>query len=164
MNIRPIEWIQQDKTWISSFIFWTHDYIPYQSVMLRMNGQHEIHMVYYFKMLDQFVGSMVTIPRGRTHQEEEWLFHIAFKGLELLEEWIRHPDQDGSGATPLPKSLATMIEEAFISELGMQLIEEEHQPDFGFYSLSPNFKKIKKMVEGKSFSLLTFLKEQNYLK
>jgi hypothetical protein len=52
-----------------------------------------------------------------------------------------------------------MIEEAFISALGMQLIEEDHHPDFGFYALSPNFNKIQKMIEGKSYHVIEFLQK-----
>jgi hypothetical protein len=159
MNQRPIEWIKKDDTWITSLIFWNKEYIPYQGVILRKNGKHQVQLVYYFKLLNQFVGRMMVISQGRTSQEEEWLFHIARIGKDLLEQWLNAQAMDGQPSPPVSVELEHMIEEAFISALGMQLIEEDHHPDFGFYALSPNFNKIQKMIEGKSYHVIEFLQK-----
>jgi hypothetical protein len=157
MNTTPISWVRIGDTLISSFIIWTKDYLPYQTVMLRRQTKHSHQLVYYFKLEDKFVGSMVAIPKGRTETEEENVFHIAHEGLRILYQWLNHQENEGQPSPPITQELQQLIEEAFISDLGMQLITEEHHPDFGFYSLSPNFKKIKKMVEGKPFSILNYL-------
>jgi hypothetical protein len=164
MNTTPISWIRIGDTLISSFMIWTNDYLPYQTVMLRRQTKHSHQLVYYFKLEDKFVGSMVDIPKGRTQTEEEHVFHIAFEGLRMLYQWLNHQENEGQPSPPITKQLQQLIEEAFISDLGMQLIKEEHHPDFGFYSLSPNYKKIAKMVEGKSYSLLEFLKGNVFIK
>ena len=58
-------------------------------------------------------------------------------------------------ATPTKKDLELekLLKEAFLSSYAIALMREK-SPDYGFYSLSPNLKKLEKMLKGLPYQLI----------
>jgi hypothetical protein len=150
-----ITWIKKQQTYITSLIFWEKHYEPYQVIIFRWDYSSSLELIYYFKIDGLIISFPHKIERYRTKSEEEKVYHIARLGLMLLEaalEKIKNEEDTSSYHPPKNPDLDKILSEAFMSKYAIELLREKH-PDFGYYSLSHNFKKLEKMILGQSYSL-----------
>lgn len=154
-----MSWIKNHHSKITSLILWDKNYEPYQTIILRHDNKNQIHLIYYFQLDDRVVAYRQTIQEFRTDTEEEKFFQIARIGLWLLEMALEfNPKNNGviQEDPPIDKRLNDLLSEAFLSGLAIGMMRTK-SPDFGFYSFSPNLKKLEKMIRGENYSLLAFI-------
>ena len=154
-----MSWIKTKAIKITSLIIWNNDYEPYQTIIFREDKKIELKVIYYFQLDDKVVAYHQTIQGFRTDTEEEQFFQVARIGLLLLGHALDE-EKHGTGTSkqdPLTDTrLNKLLEEAFLSSLAIDLMRTK-SPDFGFYSFSPNLKKIEKMINGEDYHLLNFI-------
>jgi hypothetical protein len=154
-----IYWLKKEKTTISSLIIWNHEYEPFQVVILRSNHGSDINLIFYFQLDDGIVANQHSIGQLRTKTDEEVNFHVARLAREFL---------DGQGNKSITQSSTTSpndlledsLKEVFLSPIAIELMREKH-PEFGFYSNSPNLKKIEKIMLGTFEGLLGLIYKLN---
>jgi hypothetical protein len=154
-----ISWIKTKASLVTSLILWDHHYEPYQVIIFRVEKGNMLHLIYYFQLDTSVVASIQDIQEFRTNTEEEKMFQIARIGLLILENTLsQKPTEEPSQQAPV---LDQLFNEAFMSSLAIELMREK-APDYGFYSFSPNLKKLQKMIEGKPYHLLSQV--ESYIK
>ena len=154
-----ISWLKKDKTLITSLIIWDHEYEPYQVVILRLNQAQDIHLIFYFQLDDGVVANQHTLGPLRTNSDEEINFHIARLAREFLD--IQGGKTNGEESPNSPDDpLNDSLKEVFLSPIAIELMREKH-PEFGFYSNSPNLKKLEKILLGTYQGLLKIILQLN---
>jgi hypothetical protein len=159
MDNQFMNWISTKTIKITSLILWNKEYEPYQTIILREDRKTDLKVIYYFQLDDKVVAFQQTIHGFRTATEEERLFQISRIGLLLLGKALGEEEElpSTSNEDPLTdKRLNDLLEEAFLSRLAIDLMRTR-SPDFGFYSFSPNMKKIEKMIHGEDYHLLNLI-------
>jgi hypothetical protein len=152
-----IEWIKVKETTITSLIIWEKHYEPYQVIIFRKNHPDRIDLIYYIQLDNLIIARQVFLNDFRTESEEEKLFQIARTGLILIEKMLDNTQESSDGdSASSNEELEKILKEAFLSSYAISLMREKH-PEHGFYSLSPNFKKIEKMLTNQPYHLLQFL-------
>jgi hypothetical protein len=150
-----IPWIKKERTLISSLVYWEKHYEPYQVIIFRWDKNDSLELIYYFNLDGLILAFPHIIERYRTHTEEEKMYHIARLGLMLLEatlEKLKDEEDVSSYHPPKNPELENILKEAFMSTYAIALLREKH-PDFGYYSLAHNFKKLEKMILGQPYSM-----------
>jgi hypothetical protein len=154
-----MQWIKSSNYLITSLVIWDQNYEPYQVIIFRFDKGNMLHLIYYFQLDTSVVASIQDIQEFRTNTEEEKMFQIARLGLLILENTLsQKPTEETSQQAPV---LDQLLNEAFMSSLAIELMREK-APDYGFYSFSPNLKKLQKMIEGKPYHLLSQV--ESYIK
>jgi hypothetical protein len=112
----------------------------------------------------QLIKWKLKIDMLRTGQPQEIDFHLFCEGKRLIDLSIKKQQSLDRTMDDLLKdnNSISIIEELFISELGMALFLDKH-PRYGFYSLSPNLRKITKMLRGEQFKILDWLKDKKLI-
>jgi hypothetical protein len=152
-----IEWIKVKETNITSLIIWEKHYEPYQVIIFRKNHLDRTDLIYYIQLDNAIIARQISLNDFRTETEEEKLFQIARIGLILVEKMLDNSEESSHGDSASPnEELEKILKEAFLSSYAIALMREKN-PEFGFYSLSPNFKKIEKMLTNQPYHLLQFL-------
>jgi hypothetical protein len=154
-----INWLKKEKTLISSLIIWNHEYEPYQVVILRSNHASDNNLIFYFQLDDGIVANQHSIGHFRTNTDEEVNFHVARLAREFLDKQGDKSILEGSANSP-DDSLKDSLKEVFLSPIAIELMREKH-PEFGFYSNSPNLKKIEKIMLGTYEGLLGLIYKLN---
>jgi len=154
-----IYWLKKDKTLITSLIIWNRDYEPYQVIILRSNSVQNINLIFYFQLDDGVVANQHTLGQLRTNSDEEINFHIARFAREFLDNQGETTAREGSTSSP-DDQLRDSLKEVFLSPVAIELIREKH-PEFGFYSNSPNLKKLEKILLGTYLGLLNTILKLN---
>jgi hypothetical protein len=149
-----ITWIETKASLVTSLILWDQHYEPYQVIIFRHTTKQEEQVIYYFQLDDVILAYQQVLSSFRTETEEERQFQIARAALLILEKSMINKEQ-GEEATPTKKDLELekLLKEAFLSSYAIALMREK-SPDYGFYSLSPNFKKLEKMLQGLPYQLI----------
>lgn len=155
-----IHWLKKEKTLISSLIIWNHGYEPYQVVILRSNHASDVNLIFYFQLDDGIVANQHTLGPLRTNSDEEIDFHVARLAREFLDNQGDKPIGEGSTTSP-DDSLKESLKEVFLSPITIELMREKH-PQFGFYSNSPNLKKLEKILLGTYQGLLSTIRKLNH--
>jgi len=150
-----MNWVKSHNYLITSLVIWDHRYEPYQAIIFRLEKGNVMHLIYYVQLDTNVIASTQEIHEFRTNTEAEKMFHVARTGLLVLENALNQTPTDGTSAqAPV---LDQLFNDAFMSPYAIALMREK-SPDFGFYSFSPNLKKITKMLEGQPYQLLAWLK------
>jgi hypothetical protein len=156
-----IKWIKKSDALITSLVYWDKHYEPFQVIIFRWDRGDSQDLIYYFNINSVVYAFPHIIEAYRTHKEEEKQYHIARLGLMLLEKTIEkttdHEDMKNY-YPPKNDELDKLLRNAFMSIYAMELMREKN-PEFGYYSLSPNFKKIENMLAGIYENLLTTIKK-----
>jgi len=155
-----ITWIKKSNALITSLIYWEKHFDPYQVIIFRWDRVQSQDLIYYFNINSTILAFPHIIEAYRTNKEEEKNYHIARLGLMLLEKTIeKSMNSEGMEDYSPQKNneLDKLLKEAFLSIYGMELQREKH-PDFGYYSLSPNFKKLEKMLAGQYEGFFNLIK------
>ncbi len=155
MKIRDeVEWIKTKSVWFTSLFVWDNTYTPYQCAVFRSNGNAYIGIRTYYNTGDYLQIKDINTLIGSNTTEDEALFHItrALKDIlvQNIDDWLSinqdYCDERKNGVDEL-------LKEVFYDRHTMSLFKGG-APDFGFYSLSPNFHRLKKLAEeGKSPSI-----------
>ena len=154
-----ISWLKKDKTLITSLIIWDHEYEPYQVVILRLNQAQDIHLIFYFQLDDGVVANQHTLGKLRTNSDEEINFHVARLARDFLD--IQGGKTNGEESPDSPDDqLKDSLKEVFLSPIAIELMREKH-PEFGFYSNSPNLRKLEKILLGTYQGLLNTILKLN---
>jgi hypothetical protein len=149
-------WISKNNALITSLVYWEKHYKPYQVIIFRSDNRNSMDLIYYFSLDNLVISFPHIIERYRTNKEEEKMYHIARLGLMLLEQSLENIDKRidlSSYKPPENKELDSLLKDAFMSNVAMSLIQEQKHPTFGFYSLSPNYIKLEKMILGQPYQL-----------
>jgi hypothetical protein len=154
-----MQWIKTSNYLITSLVIWDQHYEPYQVIIFRFDKGKMLHLIYYFQLDTSVVARIQDTQEFRTNTEQEKMFQIARTGLLTLENTLHQkPTEETSQQAPV---LDQLFNEAFMSSIAIELMREK-APDYGFYSFSPNFKKLQKMLEGKPYHLLSQV--ESYMK
>jgi hypothetical protein len=159
-------WININQTFITSLLLWEHRYDPYQTIIFRKNHKNHIKIFLYFKIRSNIVAFQESIFEFRTETEEERMFQVARISLLKLEELLIDKQVTGENAENsklISQHLNKLFDEAFLSSYALELMRER-SPEFGFYSISPNIKKIELMLLGKPYSLMNHIRFLNLTK
>ena len=159
-------WINIKQNYITSLLLWDHNYEPHQTIIFRHNHNNHLQLFFYFKTTSQVLAFQDTISEFRTETEQERMFQIARMALLKLEALLieeQNNDSHPHFLKPIRPELNKLFDEAFLSSYGIALMRER-APDFGFYSLSPNIKKIEKMLLDKPYSIIDHLRHYNLIK
>ena len=141
-----IHWLKKEKTLISSLIIWNREYEPYQVVILKRNQGDNFRVIFYFRLDDGVVAYELTIGQLRTNTEEEINFHVARLAREFIDNQSKKTISEGTTTSP-DDSLKESLKEVFLSPIAIEIIREK-SPEYGFYSNSPNLKKLEKILLG----------------
>jgi len=159
-----INWINVKQKMITSLLVWDQFYEPYQTIIFRQKYQTHESLIYYVKLDSVIFASPITLFNFRTETEEERHFFIAKKALEIIENALNQIQSDETGGNPQPNlPLDALLKEAFLSPLALELMREK-APDYGYYSISPNFKKLQKMLEAKPYHILEFIDSLKFIR
>lgn len=146
-------WIRKDESLVTSLLVWNNIYIPTQIIIFRVDFELLSNFIIYFKHEDMLIGKFIQIQESRTNTENELEFHIAFKIKWLLDEvQISNKGVKSDFDVYEDHEFNRIVHEVFMSDIAMTLMMEEH-PKFGFYSLSPNIKKIETILSGRKDDL-----------
>jgi hypothetical protein len=150
-----IPWISKNKTFITSLIIWNHIYEPYQVIVLRKEEFKKNHLIYYFQLDHGVVANQQSITTLRTDTQAEINFHVTRLAREFLDSTTVEQSSQSSDAEPsIPNDeLKNILQECFLSPIAIDIMKEK-EPEFGFYSISPNFKKLEKILLGTYQGLL----------
>jgi hypothetical protein len=161
-----MNWIKINQTFITSLLLWEHRYEPYQTIIFRNNHMNHIKIFLYFKIRSNIVAFQETVFEFRTETEEERMFQVARIALLKLEELLIDKQLTGEHADNsklISQDLNKLFDEAFLSPYALELMLEK-SPEFGFYSVSPNIKKIELMLIGKPYSLMNHIRFLDLIK
>lgn len=146
-----ILWIKKDKFSFTTLFIWSDKYIPYQCAMFRSEIKHSaIVTAVYYKIGDHVFcqNSMYNIDADTTEQEK--LFHITVYAKKLLDkkinEWLNTRNQTSACDESVNENDEEILNTVFYDQETMELFKMTH-PDFGFYSLSPNFHMLRNLLE-----------------
>jgi hypothetical protein len=157
-----VKWVKKNKSEVTSIIIWTYYYIPHQSLIVRQKKHHQMFLTHYLK-LNSYLINIKSVINIANKSEEEINYHITRTALNDIENELYDQkkliENTSRNDEPLSKNQG-FLEDVFISNLGMELIKEKH-PDYGFYSMSPNFLKIQKMVNQEAYKLFDIIKKLN---
>jgi hypothetical protein len=157
-------WISWKHERLTSLIVWDEQYIPRQVIFITYAIKEVVHAWMYAMINGELIKWKIKVSITRTSQPQEVDFHLFCEGKRLIDLSIKKQQTSDTTIDALPKdkNSISLIEELFISDLGMTLLLDHH-PRFGFYSPSPNLKKIAKMLRGEQFKILDWLKQKKLI-
>jgi hypothetical protein len=163
-NMAENLWMPWGKALLTSIIVWDKDYIPRQVIIIAQKHKQGAQAIVYYMLGGLLCKHDVTITKQRTKRQQETDFHLFCEIKRMIDLDIRSTRDDNLDSTTDEgdENIRSLIEELFISELGMALLLD-HDPEFGFYSLSPNIKKISKMIHGEPYRILDWLKSKKLI-
>ncbi len=146
-------WIEKEGSLVTSLLVWNCGYLPTQVIIFRADTAMEVNFIVYFKSNDRLIGKFLQVNESRTNTENELEFRLAFRIKELLDQVHFSNDEMASDFDVYADNeFSRIVNLVFMSDLAMELMLEEH-PKYGFYSLSPNIKKIETILSGKEDDL-----------
>ena len=142
-NQKRIYWIKDRDFKFTSLVIWDDLYLPYSVIMFRKDNpnNHEIRM---YVTIDGLVYKEdFIIDNKRTNSEEEVMYRITNWAQKLINVYVifNHDEEkllhknDASMACRNEMFLVNIISLKHEDLVGMRL----KSPDFGFYSMAPNF-------------------------
>jgi len=147
-------WIKKEEALVTSLLVWNSIYIPTQVIIFRVDSVIESNFIIYFKHSERLIGKFIILNESRTNTENELEFQIAFKIKRLLDEIeIFEGEMKSDFDVYADNEFNRIVNLVFMSDIAMTLMLEEH-PRFGFYSVSPNIKKIETILAGKKDDFL----------
>lgn len=147
-------WIEKEEALVTSLLVWNNIYIPTQIIIFRVDTEFESNFIIYFKDKDRLLGKFIQLNDSRTNTENELEFQVAFKIKDLLDKIQTYESEMESDFDVYEDNeFSRIVNLVFMSDIAMALMLEEH-PKFGFYSLSPNIKKIETILSGEKDDFL----------
>jgi len=143
-----IEWIIRSDLWFTTIFIWDNKYAPYQCSIFRRNNGSSCYIKAYFGIEDKIYIKMFDIAHDINISEDELLFHITRTLRDELnyniDKWLDKHYQKKIKDSESSTEEDVIISKIFFDAHTISLYKGE-SPDFGFYSLSPNFHILKKL-------------------
>ena len=154
-----IEWVKHKKYLVTSVIIWNDQYDPTQFIVFRDDN---LAIRSYCKLNDTVHREDFLVNHLRTSDESEVLFSITNRLRQILNK-ITLDDfyQDHRNEDIKEDVFMELINLIFLDDKVMESLLQS-SPDFGFYSLSPNYNKLKMII--KEGRVPTLFEEVMYLK
>lgn len=145
-----IQWVTIENTLFTTLFIWDNRYTPHQSAIFRRDANNSASSIrVYFKIKDYIHSKDFVFKINESTTEQEKLFHIAvqIKGIldSNIDEWSSIIN-DTLGNEPLEKEVEELLQHVFYDSATMEFFYGTH-PDFGFYTLAPNFHKLEKLAK-----------------
>jgi len=143
-----IEWIEYKDYLVTSLLIWNDRFLPFQTIIFRKGSL----MCRTFIKIDQIVYQEdFLIPDLRTNLEEEILFSITNYFQKVINfytvsDYSDIEPHEADFDDPALKDMRDILKEILLDDIVLESLKQA-TPDFGFYSLSLNFNKLKMMIE-----------------
>jgi hypothetical protein len=142
-NQKTVSWVKDRDFMFTSLVIWDDNYLPYSVIIFRKDNlnNHEIRMYVTINGLVYKEDFIIDIKK--TNSEDEVLYRITNWAQKLINVYVifNHDEEK-----MLHKNDASMAcrNEMFLVDI-ISLKQEDlvrirlKSPDFGFYSMAPNF-------------------------
>lgn len=145
-----IQWIKSNDFLFTTLFIWNDQYIPYQCAIFRKESNNIIcGLKVYFKIEQHIFSQDWTFQINEQTVEQEKLFHTTLYIKRLLDaninQW-RNIKNDSDTSDSVNEENNELLQKVFYDQTTMNLFEGTH-PDFGFYTLAPNFHILKKLAK-----------------
>ena len=143
-----IEWIKYKEYLVTSLMIWNDKFLPFQTVVFRKNS---LVCRAFIKINEVIYQEDFLVDELRTNLEEEILFSITnylqkLVNVYTMDEYRNMEPIVANLEDSALEDIREILKEMFLDKLVLEYLTQA-VPDFGFYSLSLNFHKIKKMIE-----------------
>ena len=143
-----IEWIKYKDYLVTSLIIWNDKFLPFETVIFRKNS---LVCRAFIKIKEVVYQEDFLVDELRTNLEEEILFSITnyLQNLVNVCTMNEYPDMKSREIdynNPALEDIKDILKEMFLDRIVLEYLTQA-VPDFGFYSLSLNFHKLKTMIE-----------------
>jgi hypothetical protein len=140
---KRIYWVTDRDFKFTSLVIWDDFYLPYSAIVFRKDNfdNHEIRM---YVTIDGLVYKEdFIIDNKRTNTEEEVMYRIANWAQKLINVYVIFNHEEEKMLHKNDASMASRNEMFLVNVISLKredLVEMKlKSPDFGFYSLAPNF-------------------------
>lgn len=145
-----MEWIINSDLWFASIFVWDNTYTPHQCVMFRRNIGNSCYIKAYFSVEDKIYMELFDISYDIDTLEDELLFHITRTLRDILnhniDKWLNNSDHKKIEDLESTANDDNILSKIFF-DANTMLFYKGVAPDFGFYSLSPNFHGLRTLFQ-----------------
>ncbi len=156
---KRIQWVKERNFKLTSLVIWNDDYLPFSCVVFRKDNQETVEVRMYTTVEGLIYKEDFIIDEKRTNTEEEIIFRLTNWAQKVINVYTV---LDKSEERLLHKNDAVMAcrnEMFMVNIISLKNKEMEEMrlksPDFGFYSMAPNFDEYVNEMETNENSVLT---------
>lgn len=157
-----IRWIIKEEIRSTSLLVWSDKFIPYQVIIYLKNNEQKLatDLCIYTSVEDVIYEDRYLIKDYRTDYDEEILFHVSLLCKTLIDKYLKNKEKYIENVNDKDSELMDLLRELFMSSYAMELMLSK-VPDFGFYSLTPNFAKFEKFSSNMEYDLYGDIQKLN---
>lgn len=143
-----IEWVFKIEMQFTSLIIWDKMYEPYQVAIFRKKIDDNRILIKHFIKIDKLIIPNEFIIDFENESENEIMFYITLEIRNFLDDYISNTSFMDFNQTEQQNEnhdFDHILAEIFSDSMVIDAYKI-NGPDFGFYSLSANFFKLKKII------------------